>query len=164
MVHVIVSVAAFHTRGQAIDRGILRTRDANDLAIPHVQIKTTSYPAVRAGGSCLCYLAGASGSKAHLVVQSAHRTISHALSTAFAAGIQHELICTSYELGLEATVSEIPHVAVLDLAAGSDATTTQDALVAVNEDERIRVRIDFKRMVRAIVLRPVHAILVGQVL
>ena len=61
---------------------------------------------------------------------------------------------------------EVRATSVNAFRASTRAGTATNAttLATVNEDEWIGVWIDFKRMVRAIVLRPVHAIFVGQVL
>ena len=66
--YVVVTVATFDTERHAVDRGILGTGDAHDLAVAHVQVEIAAHAAVGAGGPHFADLVGPPQSHTHLVV------------------------------------------------------------------------------------------------
>ena len=140
--YIVVAIAALNAEGHAVDGRFLGAGHPDDLAVAHIQIELAADAAVGAGCPHFLDLIGPSHAQTHLVLQCAYRTISHTCATALTTGIQHQLICSGHQLGLEPAVGERPHVPVLDFAASSDAASAKDALVAVDEDEGIGVGID----------------------
>ncbi len=164
MVYVVVAVAPFDAQGHAVDRRLAGACHAHDLAIAHVEIEVAAHTAVGAGRAHLFDPTRAALAQAHLVVQGAHWTIGHALAAAFAAGIEHVLVSAGHQLGLEPAIGKAPDVPVLDLAAGADTAAAEDALVAIDEDERIGIGVDVPGVPAPILFGPRDSVVVYQVL
>ncbi len=139
--------------------------DPHDLTVAHIQLEVAADAAVGTGGHHLLYLIGSSQAQTHLVLQSADRAISHTSAATLTTGVQQQLVSSGYQFGLEPAVGETPDVPVLDIVASADAASANDALVAVDEDEGIRIGVDLVFVSpTAIWLRPLDAIIVDQVL
>jgi len=61
-------------------------------------------------------------------------------------------------------VGEVPDVAILDLLASPNAPATENALVAINENKGIRIRVDRVLVTGPGQIRPRNSIFVSQVL
>ncbi len=164
VVDVVVAIAAFDAGRHAVDRGIGRGGDADDLVAADVQVKVASHAAVGTGGAHFFDLAEAALADTHLVVERADGAVGDALTAALAARVKQVLIRAGHQLAAEPAVGEVPHIPVLDLGAGTHAAGAQNTLVAVDEDERVRVGVDRICVSLAIMLGPRHIVLVDQVL